>query len=187
MRSKKQTIKIPVKTKKSDNYPIPTMSQKEVILLRKVLNKFKSQINMAVELGSFEGGSSIVISRTLKRGAILYCIDAFVLNTSDARPRFLNDVLPNFKNMKLIESMTHEAAQTFTEPIDLLFVDACHQEHAIKEDSDDWLPKVKSGGVVLFHDYNNSDFPAVKSTVDERTVGWEVFEISDMLAVKIKP
>jgi len=172
---------------KPKDLPKPLMSRKEIALMKKIIRKFKSSIDVAVELGSFEGGTSIAIVELMKKTSTLYCVDSFVVNGSDARPRFINDVLPNFKNMILIESATHDASASFDKPIDFLFIDACHENHGIQEDLRDWLPKVKSGGVVAFHDYNNELYPHLSARVDEATVGWEMLDASDTLAIKIKP
>lgn len=183
--TKKVIISANVARRKSkSSLPSSLMTPKEIELIKKAIKVSKASI--AVELGSFEGGTSVVISRSLNKSAKLYCVDCFVLNQADSRPRFINNVLPNFKNMKLMEMTTHNASMVFTEPIDFLLIDACHQEHAVREDLEDWLPKVKSGGLVAFHDYGNSDFPCIAKITDEMTVGWKVFGVTDTLIVKIK-
>lgn len=44
------------------------------------------------------------------------------------------------------------AAATFSSPIDFLFIDGWHAYDAVKKDCEVWLPKVKPGGIVVFHD-----------------------------------
>lgn len=56
--------------------------------------------------------------------------------------------------MKAIKANSHTAHTIYqNESIDLLLVDACHQQHCVEQDIKGWWPKVKYGGVVLFHDY----------------------------------
>lgn len=172
---------------KKTSLPNPSMSIKEIALMKKILKEHSKSFNVAVELGSFEGGTSILISKALKKGATLHLVEIFAVNGSDVRPRFLNNVLPKFKNMKLIEVPTHDAAPLFTEPIDFLFIDADHQDHSIQEDCKDWLPKVVPGGIVAFHDYKNPSFPSIEKRVDEETVGWETLDNADTLEIKVKP
>ena len=61
-------------------------------------------------------------------------------------------------------------------PIDLLLVDAGHAEHEVRRDVAAWLPLVRPGAPVWFHDYVGSwnlagvapeDLPQVKPVVDE--------------------
>lgn len=44
--------------------------------------------------------------------------------------------------------------------ISLLFIDAGHDEANIKPDIDIWLPLVKPGGIIVFHDYDNPYDPS---------------------------
>ena len=48
-----------------------------------------------------------------------------------------------------------EAAKEWELPIDLLLIDGDHEYKSVKEDIESWLPKVKNGGSVLFHDYGS--------------------------------
>lgn len=53
--------------------------------------------------------------------------------------------------------------------LDFVFIDADHNYEAVKKDIEAWLPKVKDGGIISGHDYENENFPAwgVKKAVDE--------------------
>lgn len=63
-----------------------------------------------------------------------------------------------------------EASELFAdEMFDFVFLDADHTYEGIKADIQAWMPKVKPGGILSGHDYDNIDFPAwgVKQAVDE--------------------
>lgn len=54
--------------------------------------------------------------------------------------------------------------------LDFVFLDADHSYEAVLADIAAWLPKVKPGGFLSGHDYENTEYPAfgVKRAVDER-------------------
>lgn len=52
---------------------------------------------------------------------------------------------------KWVDSFEHD--HFHTHDIDLLFIDAGHSYNEVKADIENWIPFVKSGGVVAFHDY----------------------------------
>jgi hypothetical protein len=49
--------------------------------------------------------------------------------------------------------MSAEVCKSFTDEIDLLFIDGDHSLAGCKADADCWIPHVRKGGTVLFHDY----------------------------------
>lgn len=51
-------------------------------------------------------------------------------------------------------------------PVDYLFVDGDHSEDALAADIAAWLPHMRRGGYVLYHDYDRDAWPAVKRVVD---------------------
>lgn len=50
--------------------------------------------------------------------------------------------------------------------LDLLFIDGSHTEEGLTKDIEAWLPHVKTGGVIVFHDYDADKWGAVKKVID---------------------
>jgi len=58
--------------------------------------------------------------------------------------------------------------------VDCVFVDGSHTNEAVQGDIDSWLPKVKLGGIILFHDYDHRNVPGLTVIVDKAMTGYEV-------------
>lgn len=144
--------------------------------------------SLIVELGSLYGRSSALFSEIAQINDLdVICIDNFCGN-SETEPYFRENILDRYRNTKLIKATTDEAVFEFSdETIDLLFIDANHQEDGILNDCKNYLPKVKHNGIVAFHDYFHQDFPSVKKWVDVFTEDWEVLAEADSLIIKRKP
>jgi len=66
--------------------------------------------------------------------------------------------------------------------LDLLYLDGAHYYAGVAADLNAWYPKVKSGGVVAGHDYENTDYQvkeAVSHFVVERNIITSVFVIPE--------
>jgi predicted O-methyltransferase YrrM len=66
--------------------------------------------------------------------------------------------------------MSHEVAAKFDGPFDLIFIDGDHEAGWVEKDITSWLPKLKVGGIAIFHDYVQADHPGVNEVVD-RMIG----------------
>ena len=78
---------------------------------------------------------------------------------------------------RLVRSSFDEAAEKFqNEIIDILHIDGLHTYEAVRHDFRIWLPKVKEGGTIIFHDWN----------VREKDFGvWKLWaEIKEMTGCK---
>ena len=88
---------------------------------------------------------------------MVYCVDTWL---NEAMTEGQRDSFAVFtENTKNLRSYIHplkgksaEVAKKFTEPIDLIFIDGDHSYEGVKADVESWLPKVKDGGIVVFHD-----------------------------------
>lgn len=68
-------------------------------------------------------------------------------------------------------------------PVDMVFVDGDHSAKSVERDIQAWLPQVKEGGFMLFHDYNNSVFYAMKPVIDRMMAKHELIMVVDTVAV----
>lgn len=71
---------------------------------------------------------------------------------------------------KIIRKDSKEAAKDIPDAsLDFVFIDADHSYEGCKADIETWSKKVKPGGLICGHDYENTDFPkfGVKRAVDE--------------------
>jgi predicted O-methyltransferase YrrM len=96
-----------------------------------------------------------VVFRTVKSvSAKCPTYDLFMENTHD-----FSDVIRVVRHDSLL------AAKQFSGSIDFLFIDGWHEYHGVKGDTDAWLPKVRSGGIVVYHDSGWA--PGVQRVIEE--------------------
>ena len=143
-----------------------------------------------VELGVAYGKTSVVMATAAKRvGAQFFAVDNFGLVGTEAeyRERLKLLQLP----VTLLVGRTQEVAWNL--PIDLILIDAGHDEANIRPDCERWLPFVKPGGVAIFHDYEQGEITrehphwAVKFYADKNTLGWADLAHIKQLKIKRKP
>ena len=60
------------------------------------------------------------------------------------------------------------ASEVIDGTLDFAFIDADHSEDAVSRDIAAWLPKVRSGGMLTGHDYDNPLHVGVKPAVDAK-------------------
>lgn len=77
---------------------------------------------------------------------------------------FLNNIDPVKHVINPIKSLSWEGAANYEDnSLDFVFIDAAHDYESVKKDITAWYPKVKKGGTIAGHDYNNN----VQKAVDE--------------------
>lgn len=171
--------------KKLDMYPGHFFPGEAEELYKATLKVPKNGV--VVELGCFHGKSSIVLAEAcLKAGAKLTCVDNFCADGKDAREKFTKNVLDVYDNVTLIVADTNNAIKSWKKKIDLIFIDANHQDDGIDDDCKNWLPFVKKRGFAAFHDYHNENFPSVRKRVDEHTKGWKFVAGADSIMIRKK-
>jgi predicted O-methyltransferase YrrM len=133
-----------------------------------------------VEVGSWKGKSTAYLGvEAINSGKNIKCYavdtwegsaehtdDPFV-KTGRLYQLFLANISQVSSVVTPIRKSSIDAAKQFeNESIDIVFIDACHEYHCVREDIDAWLPKVKPGGTIAGHDYYWGEH-GVKRAVDE--------------------
>lgn len=80
----------------------------------------------------------------------------------------MNRVLPEFSSrVTVLRGLSGEMAKhVVDDSVALCYVDCLHTYEGVKADIEAWYPKVKPGGVMAFHDYENTSY-GVKQAVNE--------------------
>lgn len=118
---------------------------------------------LLVELGTHKGLSFFTFCQAMKEQSIdgtCYGVDTFegdvhtdkydesVFNAVQGHARANYHGVAYLMRMLFNDALAHFSSQS----IDLLHIDGLHTYEAVNEDFRNWYPKVKPGGVILFHD-----------------------------------
>lgn len=118
---------------------------------------------MLVELGTHMGLSYFTFCQAMKEHEIdglCYAIDTFEGDShTDKYDESVFNMVNNHNRQHyhgfsyLMRMFFNDALQHFSDnSVDLLHIDGLHTYEAVSEDFRNWLPKVKPGGIILFHD-----------------------------------
>ena len=78
--------------------------------------------------------------------------------------------MSSFGDKAIIHRMKSvDAANEVPDELDFVFIDADHSYEGCHSDIQAWAKKIKPGGLLCGHDYDNSEYPqwGVKRAVDE--------------------
>ncbi len=121
---------------------------------QEVLAKYCRNAKVVVEIGCYEGNTTALLAA--HSAGIIYSIDPFFrgrLGLSYGKwiaRAYLRQ--RKLANVKLVEGYSYAVAPRFAERIDFLFIDGDHTLNGVQRDWDDWLPKVRPGGIIAAHD-----------------------------------
>jgi hypothetical protein len=143
---------------------------------------------VGAEIGVFAGELSQKL--LVRQDLTLYLVDSWSAEHSDAykasgdyHAALSKDKQERFYDMarhmvrfageraKIVRSDSVAAAKAIPDAsLDFVFIDADHTYEGCKADIEAWLPKIKKGGFISGHDYENPEFPAwgVKKAVEEK-------------------
>jgi hypothetical protein len=121
---------------------------------------------LLVELGTYRGLSYFSFCQSVKDhglDTLCYAVDTWEgdehikLKKMYDESAYQNVLMHNNDNYHgfsyLLKMLFNEALDSFNdESIDLLHIDGYHTYNAVSEDFKNWYPKVKPGGIILFHD-----------------------------------
>jgi predicted O-methyltransferase YrrM len=136
------------------------LTWQERVILYRLAKEIEAPFRL-VEIGSYLGGSGYFLAAAASEDAIesvLYCIDTW---KNDGMSEGRRDTWKEFTanthrfsaNIIPLRGLSIDIGKSFSGEIDLLFIDGDHSYDGCRGDVETWLPKVKRGGTVLFHDY----------------------------------
>lgn len=128
-----------------------------------ITERFQPHFEIA-EIGSFEGVSTVLFSRFVKKVYSIDCYDYIIPPTGripsmdDLFARAEKTFLARTKgltNIVKIRKSSVEAAQEFPDQsLDAVYIDAEHDEASVRNDLRAWRSKVKKGGILSGHDWH---------------------------------
>ena len=132
--------------------------EKVVLQFEEFLSEFKGKPCMFLEIGSFEGMSTIWMLENIltEERSQIFCIDAWAEWTGDAFVRFISNI--NKTGLKdkvhIVKGDSSEELRIFPkEYFDFIYVDGDHDERAVIKDAIGSFRVLKKGGIIAFDDY----------------------------------
>ena len=122
------------------------------------LSEFKDKPSTFLEIGSFEGMSTIWMLENIltNKESKLFCIDAWAEWTGDAFVRFVENInKTGLKDkVRIVKGDSSEELRIFPkEYFDFIYVDGDHDEKAVIKDAIGSFRVLKKGGIIAFDDY----------------------------------
>ncbi len=153
-------------------------------LLKEVLKQINIKDKIKIlELGVYQGrGTSLWNVELINNGVNYeyYAVDHFLGSNEHSKEidyygNTLNNLQPIIwlhrfvanENIKIIKNDSLSESKNYNdEYFDIVYIDASHEYHPVKNDILSWLPKVKKGGVICGDDYTPG-WPGVVQAVNE--------------------
>ena len=132
--------------------------EKVVCQFDEFLSEFKNKPSTFLEIGSFEGMSTIWMLENIltNKDSRLFCIDAWAEWTGDAFVRFVENINKGgFKNkVDIIKGNSSTYLSIFPDDyFDFIYIDGNHDEKAVIKDAVNSFRIVKKRGIICFDDY----------------------------------
>ena len=140
----------------------------------------KSKENKMLEIGSFEGLSSVFFCDNFldRQNSTLTCVDPFLNITNNDHSDFLqNNEEQNFdyniskcKNSDkvIIHKITSDKFfETNNKTYNFIYIDGCHKPEYIKRDMENSFNVLEKNGIMWMDDYLGGDGIQIKNTMDD--------------------
>jgi len=131
----------------------------------KLLGKYAEEVDsggVIVDIGTSDGKAALYLGSVSKPNTKVFTVDI------EIEERFYKHVDYMELNHKVfyIRCTSSRLAGLWTTPIDMIFIDGSHNFEDVVKDIEKWVPHVKKGGIIAFHDYGNKAF-GVTEAVDQ--------------------
>jgi hypothetical protein len=142
---------------------------------------------LIVEIGGLYGGMTCVLGLA-NPSARIVVVDEFSWSPREdmkASPELLlhNVHAAGVNNVKVIKGDSREIGKTWTDAIELLWIDGGHSYEFVKSDLDKFGPHAQR---IALHDYDNDFWPTIHRAVDDfmdANPQWELDHTVELVAV----
>lgn len=119
----------------------------------------------AVEIGADDGSSTLPLLIALgENGGHLWSVDPAPCEGA----KIMAQASGYAKHWTFMQQKSEAVASMLPDDLDLVLIDGDHSAYGVRADWEHYEPKVRPGGIILFHDYQNRrDFPGIADLVDE--------------------
>jgi predicted O-methyltransferase YrrM len=145
-----------------------------------LINDLNIKITKMVEIGSYQGESTVLFAENLKFLDVLYavdpwengyatgdsCSDDYPMGVVEHNFDLRSKKYPQIKKQKNFSEIFVNSIDDLS--LDFVYIDGNHSYESCKKDIEIWLPKVKKGGIIAGHDYLAACFMGVVNAVNEK-------------------
>lgn len=171
--------------------------------IRKCLEDFldKSDKNQMLEIGSFEGLSSVFFADNFidNPNSNLTCVDPFLTITNNDHMKYLENkeemnfdfnisVCKNSDKITIHKITSDEFFKSNSSTYNFIYIDGCHETEFIKRDMENSFNVLEKNGIMWMDDYCGGDGNKIRNTMDtflEKYKGqYELIHSGYQLAIK---
>jgi len=149
--------------------------------IHKKLDNFldKSQTNNILEIGSFEGLSSVFFSDTFLNNpnSTLTCVDPFLTIDNNDHKQFLQNkeeqnfdynisISKNSNKIKVCKVTSDVFFETNNKTYNFIYIDGCHETEIIKRDMVNSFKVLEKNGIMWMDDYLGGDGIQIRNVID---------------------
>lgn len=120
-------------------------------LLLKLIEKFTPNSPIGVEIGVDRCDTTIYLLENSLNLKHLYAVDPYINRKS--RLEIVKKQLEPYSNCTFINSTSSDAANIIPNELDFIFIDGDHSYEAVLSDLQNYVPKIRSGGLLTGHDW----------------------------------
>lgn len=130
---------------------------------------FDGKTNIIVEVGVGDATNAYRMSKALNPKQ-MYLVDPFYPpdNWPESEKEYciregshnktkVKIICDNIENWILVPKESHLAIDDVPNELDLVYIDAIHDEFNVTRDIESWLPKIRVGGILCGHDFHNGE------------------------------
>jgi len=119
---------------------------------------------IVVNIGACFGTSTLAILEA-RPDAFVFSIDIAVC--PQERENHMRALVPPGRCVRVLGASQDVGRYWPAHSVDFVFVDGAHDYEGVRDDIHFWMPTVKPGGIIAFHDYGTPSLPHVARAIDE--------------------